>query len=210
MPPRGPKDYLDLARSRDVAVDKDMCSAVGVWPVRLVVGGVAGWSLWCSGDTDLLLARDGRVQVFGNADDMVAAVRAPDAILSPANLGALDSDVLESIAAVSPATFDLDGAAHWFSRTDRPVTVEDCDKALNAINMATNIGATAGDDRHAALVESEALLPVFDALTYGLTLLGDRSPYRNNPGAMVSVITPEAADAVARLVVLAAGHVEAR
>lgn len=76
--------------------------------------------------------------------------------------------------------------------------------------MATDIGATAGDERLAALVESEALLPVFDALTSGLTLLGDGSPYRDNPDAMVSAITPEAAAAVARLVALAAGHVEAR
>ncbi|HEX7591380.1 MAG TPA: hypothetical protein VF375_05460 [Candidatus Limnocylindrales bacterium] len=42
-------------------VAEDLCQAVGVWPVRLVVGGVAGWLLWCSGDTDLFLARAGCV-----------------------------------------------------------------------------------------------------------------------------------------------------
>ena len=55
-----------------------------------------------------------------------------------------------------------------------------------------------------------ALLPVFDALTFGLTLLGDGSPYRDDPDSMTRAITPEAAAAVARLVGLAAAHVEVR
>jgi len=52
------------------------------------------------------------------------------------------------------------------------------------------------------------MLPAFDALTLGLMLLGHGSPYRDNPDAMVSAITPEAAAAVARLVEPAAGHIE--
>jgi hypothetical protein len=93
---------------------------------------------------------------------------------------------------------------------NRPATVEACGRALNALNMATDIGATAGDDRLAALIRSAALSPVFDALTFGLTLLGDGSRYRDDPEAMTSAITPEAAATVARLVEMAAEHIEAR
>ncbi len=37
----------------------DPCEALGVWPVRLTGAGIHGWSLWFSGDTDLVLGRDG-------------------------------------------------------------------------------------------------------------------------------------------------------
>jgi hypothetical protein len=187
-----------------------VCEAAGVWPVRLTVGGVTGWSLWCAGDTDVLLARGGRVQLFPSPDAMLEALAAPEDDFTPLAVVGLGPDVLRRVATVPAASTNLDAAAAWFSRPDRPRTVGDCDRALTAINMATDIGATAGDPRLAEVVESDDLLPVVDVLTLGLTLLGDGSPYRDNPEAMVGVITPEAAAAVARLVELAAGHIEAR
>jgi hypothetical protein len=192
------------------ATARDTCEAVGVWPVRLVAGGIEGWSLWCSGEPDLLLARHGRVQVFDSREALLAALASPDGALTPATAIGLDADTARLVVAAPATTFDLDATAAWFSRQDRPASVEDCDKALNAINMATDIGATAGDDRLEALVASEDLSQVVDALTFGLTLLGDGGPYRNDPGAMTSGISPESAAAVARLVLLAAGHIEAR
>jgi hypothetical protein len=84
-----------------------------------------------------------------------------------------------------------------------------CEHALNAINMATDIGATVGDERLAALFMSDALTSAHDALTFGLTLLGDDSPYHENPTAIAAAITPEAADVAVRLLALAASHVEA-
>ena len=191
------------------AIDADVCRAVGVWPVRLVVGGIAGWSLWCSDDVDMLLARGGRVQVFRSPDALLAALAASRDGFTPAAAVALDLDTLRVVATAPAATCNLDAAAAWFARADRSATMEDCKAALDAINMATDIGATAGDARLAERVESDDLLPVFDVLTFGQTLLGDGSPYRDNPEAMVSAITPESAMAVARLMQLASGHIEA-
>ena len=196
--------------TREPGRQPDPREAAEVWPVRLVVGGVAGWSLWHSADTDLLLARAGRVQLFGSPEAMLEALGGPEAGFTPPAVVDLGAEMLRRIAASPATTFDLDAAAAWFADEDRAATIVDCDRALDAINMATDIGATAGDDRLAALVESDALLPAFDALTFGLTFLGDGSPYRNDPDAMVGAITPEAARAAVELFALAAAHVEAR
>jgi hypothetical protein len=187
----------------------DPCESAGVWPVWLAAGGVEGLTLWCSGDPDLLLARDKRVQVFGSREALLTALTSPTTGLTPVTAVSLDPDTARLVVAADAATFDLDAAATWFAQPDREVSVPACDLALNAINMATDIGATAGDERLAALVASADLSPIVDVLTFGLTLLGDGSPYRDDPVAMVSAITPESAEAVAQLVQFASGHVEA-
>lgn len=191
------------------ATSSDPCESVGVWPVRLVAGGVDGWSLWCSGEPDLLLARDKRVQVFDSRESLVAALTSAGTDLTPATAVDLDADTARLVVGAPATTFDLDAAAQWFARPDREVSLSTCDLALSAINMATDIGATAGEERLAALVASEDLSAIVDAFTFGLTLLGDGSPYRDDPVAMVGAITPRSAEAVARLVRLASGHVEA-
>ena len=72
--------------------------------------------------------------------------------------------------------------------------------------MAIDVGATVGDDRLADLVSSPALGPVHDALTFGLTLLGDGSPFRNGPEAMASVVSGEAATTARALFAIVGDH----
>ncbi len=174
----------------------------------LVVGGVSGSSLWCSGDRDVLLARDGRVQVFATRAGLLAGVIEPGAGLTPPAVTLLDRETLRRVVEAPAATFDLDAAAAWYSNPGRPATIEDCDSALDALNMATDIAATAGDEGLAGLMASDALRAAHDALTFGLTLLGDGGPFRNDPVAMTAAITADAA--AARVLALAASHVEAR
>ena len=187
----------------------DICEALGVWPVRLTGAGIHGWTLWFSGDTDLVLGRDGRVPLFASPEALAAAVAAePDAFTPPVGTE-LDPVALRQVLATTAAVYDLDAVSWWLARPDREADMASCEQALNAINMATDIGATAGDERLAALFQSDALTGAYDALTFGQTLLGDGSPFRDDPAAMAAAITPEAADAAVRLLVLAASHVEA-
>ena len=86
--------------------------------------------------------------------------------------------------------------------------MEACDRALKALNMAIDVGATVGDRRLAALVDSPALGAVHDALTFGQTLLGDGSPYRDDPAAMSAAVTPDAVAATSSLVSIVREHVE--
>jgi hypothetical protein len=185
----------------------DVCQTTGVWPVRLVVGGMSGWTLWCSGDTDVLLACGGHVPLVDGPEAILAALTSSDLAFTPSTVTDLHVGLLSMILAAPAAIVDLDIAADWFSRPDRPATIEDCDNALSAINMADDIGATVGDDRIVALVRSDALSDVLDSMTFGLTLLGEGSQYHQNPAAMTRVITPQAAAAVALLVQLATGHI---
>jgi hypothetical protein len=187
----------------------EICERLEIWPVRLIVGGISGWSLWCSGETDVLLARGGRVQLFPSAEALVAAVLAEPDAYTPAAVR-LDGETLREIVADPPAVLDLDSTPAWFAKQDREATMAACEAALNALNMATDICATAGDGRFVDILSSDGLSKSHDALTFGQTLLGDGRPYRNNPAAMTSVITPEAATAARELITLAASHVEDR
>jgi len=187
----------------------DICEALGVWPVRLTGAGIVGWSLWFSGDTDLVLGRHGRVPLFTSPEALAAALAAePDAFAPPA-AARLEPVALGQVLAAPAADFDLDAASAWFARSDRGADPASCEQALNAINMAADIGATVGDARLAALFMSDALTPAHDALTFGQTLLGDGSPLRDDPAAMAAAITPEAAGAAVRLLALATSHIEA-
>jgi hypothetical protein len=184
----------------------EICETLGVWPVLLTCAGVHGWSLWFSGDRDLLLGRNGRVPLFASPEAALAVE--PDAFTPPA-AASLDRAALRQILAAPAAACDLDAASAWLARPDREADMTSCEQALNAIDLATDIGATAGDEALASLFLSDGLTVVHDALTFGQTLLGDGSPFRDDPAAMAAAITPEAADAAVRLLALAASHVEA-
>ncbi len=185
-----------------------LCERLGVWPVRITAAGIHGWSLWFDGDPDLLLVRGGVIPLFPSPDALVAALASePEAYLPPA-VTQLDPASLEGILAAKAATFDLDAASAWFARPDREADQSSCAQALNAINLAADIGASVNDADLAALYGSEALTPAHDALTFGQTVLGDGGPYRDDPAAMVAAITPEAADAAVRLLALATAHIE--
>lgn len=187
----------------------EICETLEVWPVLLRVDGQQGWSLWSSGDTDLLLARDRRVQLFRTSEALVTAVTSePNAYTPPAVR--LDAQTLQLITQGNPDLYDLDAAVDWLARPDRELTIEACQRTLDALNLATDIGAAAGDDRPTEIAASHELEGLLDALTYGLTLLGDGSAYRNNPSAMAGTITPAAVDAARRLVAIAALHIESR
>lgn len=199
-----------MARAQHVTSDRcEICETLEVWPVLMRVDGLQGWSLWSSGDTDLLLARDRRVQLFPTSEALVTAITSdPDAYTPPAVR--LEAATLQQITEGNPERYDLDAAVDWLARPDRELTIEACQDTLSAINLATDIGATAGDNRPTEIAVSDALEGVLDALTFGLTLLGDGSPYRNNPAAMAGTITPAAVDAARRLVAIAALHIESR
>lgn len=188
--------------------DSDPSRDPVAWLVRLTLAGQTGWTLWFDGDPDALLARNGRVPVFGSLDALSTAIAREAGSFSPPAVAGIDAPSLRSVLEAPPAVVDFDGAAAWLSSPDREVTIEACDGALNALNMAIDVGATVGDCRLADLVESPALAGVHDALTFGLTLLGDGSPYRDDPAAMTTVITPESADAVASLISIVRGHLD--
>ena len=156
--------------------------------VRITIAGQAGWTLWFDGDPALLLAREGRVMLFSSPDALTAAIAKGPWTFSPASV------------------VDFDAAAAWMASPDREVTTDGCDNALNALNMAIDVGATVGDHRLADLVASAALGDVYDAVTFGLTLLGDGSPYRDDPAAMIAAITPASAEAMGELVAMVSGH----
>jgi hypothetical protein len=187
----------------------DICARLGVWPVRFTAAGATGWSLWFGGEIDVLLGRRGVVPLFPSPEALAAALAAEPDAFSPPVAARLSPSALALVLASSTAECDLDAASAWFARPDREADTSSCEQALNAINMAADIGATAGDADIAALFRSDALTPAHDALTFGQTLLGDSSPFRGDPAAMAAAITPEAAAAAVRLLALAAPHVKA-
>jgi len=128
------------------------------------------------------------------------------ASFEPRSAARLDPTRLRSFVAAEPEVIDFDGASAWFSSPDLDASVAACDQALNALNLAIDVGATVGDDRLADLVSSPALGPVHDALTFGLTLLGDGSPFRNGPEAMASVVSGEAATTARALFAIVGDH----
>jgi hypothetical protein len=186
----------------------DEVAAPAAWLVRLSVGGRTGWTLWLDGDPDVLLARNGRVPLYNGPDALASAIRSEAGSFSPRDVSVLDEPSLRAILEGPPAVVDFDAAAAWFADPDREVTTQACDRALNALNMAIDVGATVGDRRLAALVDAPALGEVHDALTFGLTLLGDGSPYRDDPAAMSAAISPDAAAAATSLVSIVREHVD--
>jgi hypothetical protein len=177
-----------------------------VWPVRVVADGVEGFTLWFEGDTDLLLTREGRIALFSSPDALADEVAGDPDVFSPSRLAAPLPDQLRLMAAAPPSVFDLDRARAWLGSPDRERTVEACDLVLNALNMASDVGASVGDARIAEAFASDALTPLHDALTFGLTLLGNGGPLRDNPDAMTEAITPASAAAAIGLLDLAAQH----
>jgi hypothetical protein len=126
--------------------------------VRLTAGGVHGWSLWFSGERDVLLARGGRIPLFASPDALLAAVSTTPEAFTMQGAPRLGSVELRQVLDAHPASFDLDAAAEWFARPEREADMAACERALNAINMATDIGATTGDDGISALITSDARL----------------------------------------------------
>jgi hypothetical protein len=186
-----------------MSVEQGINERIGIWPVRVGIGGMAGCSLWCSGEPDALLARNGQVQLFPSTAALASAVTAKPADYEPV-AARLDADTLGRVLQFTAGVFDLDAAVDWLARSDREETIEACRRTLDAINLATDIGTTSADDRPAQIAAGPELSATLDALTYGLTMLGDGSPYRDNPAAMTSAITSEAAAAARRLVAIAA------
>lgn len=186
----------------------DICEVLGAWPVHLTGGGIHGWSLWFSGRTDFLLGRAGRIPLFTSPEALADALAEEPGAFTPPAAADLEPSALRQVLAAPAAAFDLVAASAWFARHDREANASACDQALNAINMAADIGATVGDERVAALFLSDAITAAHDALTFGQTLLGDGSPFRDDLAAMASAITPQAADAAVRLLALAASHLK--
>lgn len=171
---------------------------------------MTGISLWCSGDIELLLAKGRRVQLFANPDNMLAALMSSKHDHTPPAVTDLDAKTLRNVINAPLDTDDLDAAGDWFRRPDRSVTLEACNDALNALNMATDIGVTAGDERVAEIVASDVFDRIHEALTFGVTILGEGSPFYRDPATMVEAITPKTVAAVSELVALAATNVEVR
>lgn len=186
----------------------DINERLEIWPLRLTVGGVAGWTLWFGGSIDVLLARHRRVQLFATLEALRAAVISKGGEFTPERVTGITASDLDALLATPARPNDLDAAAAWFALPDAASTLEDCSRALDAMNMATDIGATAGDQRFAHLAASEPLCGILDVLTYGLTFIGNDSPFHRDPGAMVRAMTSDARAVAARLVALAAEHVE--
>lgn len=115
--------------------------------VCITIDGQTGWTFWFDGDPDVLLARDGRVMLFSTLDALSAATTNASMSFAPTAHAPLDGASLRSVLASEPAVIDFDAIAAWFSNPGREVTVEACDRALNALNMAIDVGSTVGDRR---------------------------------------------------------------
>ena len=110
--------------------------------------------------------------------------------------------------ALPAAAVDFDATEAWFAGPERDISMEACDRALTALNMAVDIGATAGDTSLAAIIASPALAGVHDSLTFGLTILGDGGPFRYDAHAMIDVLSQHATAGVRQLFAIARSHVE--
>jgi hypothetical protein len=186
----------------------DISEELQVWPLHVTVGGESGWTLYFSAEINVLLARNGRVQLFRTPDQMRGALLGRSADFQPDRASDLDSATLELLLEAPSATIDLDAAAEWLRRSDRPASLEAADAALRAINLADDIGATVSDGGIRELFLSPALDQTHDALTFGLSIIGEGSPFHKDASAITRAIEDDGAAAAVQLLTLAQARIE--
>jgi hypothetical protein len=172
--------------SNDVFLELD------IRPVRITVGGKTGLTLWFVGETDLLLSKGGRVQLFATSDELRAALISDRGSFAPDSASKLDGAAIDALLAAPPEYLDMDAAAAWLKKPDPGLGLEGCDSTLNAMNMAFDVAVTVGDPNMRDLFGSGALGRALDVLTFGLTLLGEGTELHRDPVAICAAVSPDA------------------
>ena len=148
----------------------------GVWPVVLTIARRAGWTLWFSGDVDVLLAADGNV-VLLNSPQALEAFGGRRQDLIPQRLaGNLTQLTLRTLLADEPHLADVDQAQRWFTNPARGYGAAELSSVLDGVNILADIAASVGDVDLFDLVASAALAGALDEMTFRLTFLGESRP----------------------------------
>lgn len=156
----------------------------------------------------MLLAKAGRIPLFDSRNDLLTELILGAADYQPERVAGIDVQILTQIVQAPASTFDLDAAAAWLRQPDRKASLHDANVALEAMNLADDIGVTLEDERIREVFQSLALDDVHDALTLGLTFIGEGSPFYRDPVAISQAISDEGAEAALRLISLASEYID--
>lgn len=165
----------------------DPCERLGIWPVRIVVGGLSGWSLWFGGDVDVLLSAHGKVPLYEAPEELRSALLSDEAV-GPDRPTRLTGPILDAILEASPAVADIDAATAWFARADRKTSRVECEVALDGMNMVADIASTVGDESLLDALSSAPIIDVLDRLTMMLTFLGQERGLTEDPDAISALV----------------------